>query len=180
MPQSFASAVRAQTETLYHDHHGWLRNWLWRQVGCPERAADFTHETFLRLLTRPQMEALDRPRAFLLRIATRLVIDDGRRARLERAWQAAMATAEPGLAPSCEATCEVLDTLERVARLLDGLPDKPRRAFLLYRLDGMSQAEIAAQLGVSVSSVKKYVAQGLVHCHRALQEDGEGAAGVGR
>jgi len=175
MSQSSVSAVHLQTEALYHAHHGWLRSWLWRRLGCPERAADFAHETFFRVLTRAQVEGLDCPRAFLTRIATRLLIDDGRRARLERAWLEVQALMPSEAAPSCEAIHELLDTLEYVARLLDGLPDKPRRALLLYRLDGLSQSEIAAELRVSVSMVKKYIAQGLLHCHQALG-DGLSAA----
>jgi len=167
-------AAREQTETLYRAHHGWLRGWLRHKLGCPERAADFAHDTFSRLLTRPQTEPLDRPRAFLARVATRLLIDDARRARLEEAWREVyvLAAAEQAQAPSSQEVTELIDTLEQVARLLDGLPEKPRRAFLMFRLDGASQAEIAAELGVSVSMVKKYVAEGLLHCHRALGEQG--------
>jgi len=159
-------------EALYREHHDWLRAWLWRRLGCPERAADFAHESYLRVLLRPPAEPLDCPRAFLTRIATRLLIDDGRRARLERAWlevQGQARAADPGI-PSAETVTEWLDTLEWVARLVADLPDKPRRAFLMSRLDGLAQAQIAAELGVSISMVKKYMAQALLHCQRALDE----------
>ncbi|MCC5810777.1 MAG: sigma-70 family RNA polymerase sigma factor [Ectothiorhodospiraceae bacterium] len=166
------SAIRLETEALYRDHHRWLLGWLRLRLGCPERAADFAHDTFYRVLTRPQPSRVGRPRAFLTRIATRLMIDDSRRARLERAWLEAHAAfmEEHGAAPSPEEIAELVDTLEAVARLLDGLPDKPRRAFLMSRLDGMPQADIARALGVTVSMVKKYLAQALVHCHLALRE----------
>jgi len=72
---------------------------------------------------------------------------------------------EHARAPSAQEVNEWLDSLEWVARLVEDLPDKPRRAFLMSRLDGMSQAEIAAELGVSVSMVKKYMAKALVHWH---------------
>ena len=174
------TSVHAQTEALYLSHHNWLRNWLWSRLGCADRAADFAHDTFYRVLTRSRADLVEQPRAFLARIATRLLIDDGRRARLERAWleaQAVAATEHPG-APSCETVSELIDTLEQIARLLDGLADKPRRAFLMYRLDGMPQVDIAAELGVSVSMVKKYVAQGLLHCHLALRDEGTVAKSV--
>jgi len=167
MPHSSTATAHQATERLYRDHHGWLHGWLRRRVGCPERAADFTQESFLWVLVCPPSETLERPRAFLTRIAVRLLIDDGRRARLERAWlemQTALAE-EHARAPSAQEVNEWLDSLEWVARLVEDLPDKPRRAFLMSRLDGMSQAEIAAELGVSVSMVKKYMAKALVHCH---------------
>lgn len=170
-------ATYEQVELLYVDHHRWLQGWLRQRLGCPARAGDCAHDTFFRLLLRPPAGGLDNPRAFLVRVATRLLIDDSRRARLEQAWRETQATllGDQAQAPSAEVVSEVIDVLEQVARLLDGLPDKPRRAFLMFRLDGASQAEIAAELGVTVSMVKKYVARGLLHCHRALAEQCPGS-----
>ncbi len=48
--------------------------------------------------------------------------------------------------------------------LLNGLSHNARAAFLLHRVDGMPYAEIAQELGVTVSSVKKYIAKALLHC----------------
>lgn len=39
-------------ETLYADHHGWLRGWLGRRLGNSSDAADLAQDTFLRLLRR--------------------------------------------------------------------------------------------------------------------------------
>ena len=41
-------------------------------------------------------------------------------------------------------------------------------ALLLCKLDGMAYRDIAAELGVSVSSVEKYIAAGLLACYQAL------------
>ncbi|MDK9687106.1 sigma-70 family RNA polymerase sigma factor [Halomonas sp. LC1] len=163
----------AQAESLYRSHHQWLKNWLQQKIGCAEKASDCAHDAFYRVLSRPDSGEVKQPKAFLAKIATRLLIDSARRFRLEQAWREAYAEmeAEHSFAPSAEEVNEVLDILERVASLLEGLGEKPRRAFLRFRLDGASQAEIAEELGVSVSMVKKYVAQGLLHCHLALQEN---------
>ena len=48
--------------------------------------------------------------------------------------------------------------------MLDGLSRKARAAFLLSQLEGLTYAEIAERLMVSVSSVKKYVARATEHC----------------
>ena len=52
--------------------------------------------------------------------------------------------------------------------LSEELEEKPRRAFLLARLEGLSYADIAAELQVSESSVKQYLAKALAHCHGRL------------
>jgi RNA polymerase sigma-70 factor (ECF subfamily) len=47
--------------------------------------------------------------------------------------------------------------LAAVVALLEALPPAQRAAFRMYKLEGSSQAEVAAALGCSVSSVEKYV-----------------------
>lgn len=166
-------AICNQTEALYHEHYSWLHSWLWKKLGCPQKAADFSHDTFIRVLARPRVEAVKQPRAFLATIATRLLIDNSRRERIERTWREThkQFVVEYEIAPSAEEIAEMLDALERIIRMLDGLSDRQRNAFLMYRLDGMPQATIAKELGVTVSMVKKYVAQGLLHCHRVLHTE---------
>ena len=48
--------------------------------------------------------------------------------------------------------------------MLDRLNPKARAAFLLSQLDGLTYAEIAAQLAVSERMVKKYMAQAMLQC----------------
>lgn len=166
---------RLTISTLYSDHHRWLLGWLHRKLGCPQDAADIAHDTFARLLSAQQggtsfdPAALRQPRAYLTTTATRLLIDNSRRRAIERSYLQTLAILqlEEASAPSPEHLHEIVETLSAIAQLLEDLPEKPRMAFLLYRLDGLSQAEIAAQLKVSVSRVKQYIAQVMVHCYAA-------------
>lgn len=151
---------------LYVEHHGWLQTWLRRKLGCPQQAADLSHDTFLKLLARPCQP--DEPRAYLLTIARRLVFDSWRRRDLERAWLAALETMPEALAPSEEERAIVLETLLAIDDLLDGLSTKARQAFLMSQLDHMTYAQIAEHLGVSASRVRQYMAQALARCYEAL------------
>ncbi|MCM8565509.1 sigma-70 family RNA polymerase sigma factor [Thauera linaloolentis] len=170
-----AASAEHAVEALYRDHHQWLFGWLRRKLGCAHRADDFAHDTFVRILsavrrgTGPDLRGLHEPRAFLTTAATRVVIDHARRQEVERVYletQAVLHT-EQAAAPSPEQLYELAETLTAIARMLDGLAEKPRAAFLLYRLEGLPQGEIAARLGVSTSMVKQYVAQAMVHCYAA-------------
>lgn len=158
---------------LYSDHHGWLQNWLRKKLGCSHRAADLAQDTFIRVLTLAEPERLQEPRAFLTTTAIRLLIDGERRRKLERAYLAVLAhESEDAASISPEEFHQVLELLESIARLLEGLAEKPRQAFLLNRLDGWSHAEIAEHLGVSKSMIKQYIAQVMVHCYSALYGSG--------
>ena len=74
----------------------------------------------------------------------------------------------PALQPSLEERAILLETLLTIDRLLADLGPKVRQAFLLAQVEGLDQATIAAQLGVSVSSVKKYMQQAVVQCLKCL------------
>ena len=65
----------------------------------------------------------------------------------------------------------VLQALEQIDRMLDGLGARARSAFLLAPLDGLTYKEVAARLGVSLSSVEKYMATAFAHCYRIVYLD---------
>lgn len=161
------STFQQTIHTLYSDHHGWLHNWLRRKLGCSQRAADLAHDTFLRLLAREEAVAIQEPRAFLTTVAQRVLSNHRRRECIERAYLDVLAQMPEALAPSPEDSAMLLETLVEIDRLLDGLPRPVKRAFLLAQLDGLSQAAIAAELGISVTTVKRYLVRAGVQCYFA-------------
>lgn len=163
-----AAAEKIEIGSLYASHADWLNNWLRRYTRCPFKAADLTHDTFCRLLERPDSTPPRTPRSYIATIARRLMIDDARRARVESAFLKAQATLVDGISqPGPDQIAEAIAELLMVTRALDELPERVRRAYLLSRLDGRSHAEIAAELGVSRSMVKQYVAKAYSRCYAA-------------
>lgn len=72
---------------------------------------------------------------------------------------------------AAEVTDEDIDTSERDAalwRCVEALPDKRRRIFLMAKRDGMSHAEIAECLGISVKTVEGQVGKALSALRRSL------------
>lgn len=161
-------ALHRQIETLYADHHGWLRGWLRKKLGNAFDAADLAHDTYLRIMASGQVPAADDSRRHLTQIANGLVIDLYRRRQIEAAYLEAIAHLPEPLAPSAEQRALAIEALVEVDAILHGLPPKARAALLLCKLDGLGYREIAARLEVSVSSVEKYIASGLVACFRAV------------
>lgn len=154
--------------TLYRDHRSWLLAWLRRNIACAERAEDLSQDTFVRLLGREQLPAPREPRAFLLAIAKGLLFDHFRRTALEQAYLAELMLIPEAEQPSPEEQQLIIEDLKAIDRLLGKLSSKARAAFLYNRLDGLGHAEIAERLGVSVSRVRQYLAQGMRQCYVAL------------
>lgn len=157
---------------LYADHGRWLSGWLNRRTACAYRADDLAHDTFRRLLERGPLPLLDDPRNYLATVARRLLADDIRRRELERAYLDAAALGEIGDSLTPERIFEAIQILEGVARLLAGLPKATCEAFLLRRLDGLSHEQVAAQMSVSVRTVKRHVALAYAHCYAFAYPEG--------
>ncbi|MCY1275156.1 putative RNA polymerase sigma factor FecI [compost metagenome] len=160
------SSHTLSVQALYREHHGWLHGWLRSKLGNAADAADLAQDTFLRLLLRSDLLELRTPRAFLRTVARGLVIDHWRREELERAYLESIAHLPEAETPSVETRELVLELLESIARMLDGLKPKVRTAFLLAQCEGLPHAQIAEHLGVSIRSVERYVADALYHCYQ--------------
>ncbi|WP_323155444.1 sigma-70 family RNA polymerase sigma factor [Pseudomonas alvandae] len=165
------SSPQLAVQALYCSHHGWLHTWLRSRLGNAADAADLAQDTFVRLLQRTERLDLKAPRAFLRTVAQGLVIDHWRREEIERAYLETIAHLPEAQTPSAEAQALILELLEGISRMLEGLKPKVRRAFLLAQCEGMTYKQIAEQMGISLRSVERYVADALYHCYVLRYED---------
>ena len=161
------SALRDRFHTLYEDNHGWLYAWLCKKTGCVHKAQDVAQNAFLRLLSITDLSAIREPRAFLTTTASRLIIDETRRQKVEQRYLETFAYhhGEQIAAKSAEDLVLISEALLSIITMLEGLSEKCQRAFLMSRIDGLKHAEIAAHLGVSRAMVKQYIAKAMVRCY---------------
>ena len=164
-------ALHPHIRTLYSAHHGWLQGWLRKKLGNAFDAADLAQDTFVRLLAAPDDTPekqgdwqLREPRAYLTLIAKRLLANLYRRRSLEQAYLEALGAMPEPMAPSPEQQAIILETLQEIDALLDGLAPRVRQAFLMAQLEGLGYAEIALKLSVSERTVKRYMAEAMARC----------------
>ncbi|ROR18443.1 RNA polymerase sigma-70 factor (ECF subfamily) [Comamonas sp. BIGb0124] len=167
MPDSLPTvpASRDLIQGWYVDHHRWLQGWLRRRMGNAFDAADIAHDTYERLLGKPNGELGDvrEPRAFLTQIAKSLAANAFRRRCVEEAFLESLAHVPEDLAVSPEQQAIVLQALIELDRHLEALPAPVRQAFLMSQVDEMKQADIAEALGLSLATVKRHIARAVVH-----------------
>ena len=167
-----ADHSRTRLLDLLLNHYGGLVSHLSRQLGSASLASEAVQETFVKLTHSELPAELGNPRAYLYRMATNLGIDLLRRERSRTARQVEEGALEDVVA---EDACPVA-ALERARRAhtvraaLQELPEQCRRVVLMHKFEGRSHAEIAAALGISVSTVEKHMVKALRHCRQRLDK----------
>jgi len=159
-------------------------NFLSRQVGCRDTAADLAQESFARVISAQQAGvAITDLRALLFRTARNLVIDRHRRQAVRQHDDLdALPDAEQPLAPEQEQPEEALSRRQQDEALLaaiESLPPRCREAFVLSRFEGLPHQEIAERMSISKNMVAQHVARGLLACQAALEGGPAAPAGNG-
>ncbi|HEY6452828.1 MAG TPA: RNA polymerase sigma factor [Steroidobacteraceae bacterium] len=169
-----------QSETiarLYRENNRALVGFLVARLRSVQDAKEVAQETYVRLLQlgRPDPEVM--VRAYLFRVAGNLAIDKlRRRATRNRATEELPAELPGGLGmPERQLLAD--EQLLLLTRCLQELPEKVRSAFLMCRVEGLNQHEIARRLSVTDRMVRKYITQALLHCRLRLDGATEGEAG---
>lgn len=159
----------ATLTNLYLQHSGELHTFARQRVGGQE-AADVVHDTYLRVLQYADQSALENPRAYLYRVAANVATDRGiaQKKYNERLEHEVDLDSLDSATPSPEATIDAHQHLQRCLTALDELPVIYRHVFLLHRIDGLTQGEIADALGIPKRTVERYIAKTLEHCLERL------------
>jgi RNA polymerase sigma factor (sigma-70 family) len=158
------SAANAALAGLYQAHATELKGFARRRVGR-EEAEDVVQDAYLHLLQRGTAANLDQPRAYLFRTAANLAVDFARKAkiRLRYVGEAFDLEANAVAPANPEAATGASMELARLHASLSKLPPLCRDAFLLNRVEGLTHAEIAGRLGVSVRTIDRFMVRAWNH-----------------
>ncbi|HEU5066714.1 MAG TPA: sigma-70 family RNA polymerase sigma factor [Sphingomicrobium sp.] len=141
-------------------HEPELRAWLRRSRIDESEADEIVQEAYHRLAALPEVDHIDHPRAYFFSIGRNLLVRRLRRAEVVSLETIAeIETADT--APDPEATVTAKLMRERLRSMIDELPERCGRILKLRKLQGYSQKEIAAMLGITESIVENQVQYGI-------------------
>jgi RNA polymerase sigma-70 factor (ECF subfamily) len=155
------SLPRARVAELHRRFDAPLRRFFARHRARPDEIDDLAQEVFLRLIRLSDADAdcIANPQAFVFATATNLLRDRFRR-RSVRGVELSVENDAPALEDEKSdpvAAVAAGQQLRAVVRALGTLKPTTRWAFLRHRLLGRSHADIARELGVSISMVEKHM-----------------------
>lgn len=178
MLHDVASSAKDDLLAVYMERRPALVRSFAVRTGSQDRAEDIVQDIYVRLqgLTEAAAAEVQNPVAFLYRIGGNLMLDDVRQRRRatarDKAWTDSANQIVDGVSvadqPSPEDAVWARLKLDQVARALEGAAPKARQAFRLHRLEGLTHAQVADRLGVSVSSVEKYLSAVLARLIREV------------
>ncbi|WP_321893069.1 RNA polymerase sigma factor [Paraburkholderia tropica] len=147
-----------------------LRKSLRRELSA-EDAADIAQSSAELALRYAQSNDIFSPASLIFRIASHLQIDAARKRKRQPVDALDMST--PGLDAlaayelSPERQHAGREQIGLLSRILDDLPPRCREAFVLCKLHGLSYDEAAAEMGVTVTGIRKHLIRALKACRDA-------------
>jgi RNA polymerase sigma factor (sigma-70 family) len=155
-------------------HEAEVRGWLRRHVHTLSRADadDLIQEAYARLWLA-DFSRITHGRSYFYTIVRNLLSEHARRARIvpmERLGEIE-ALRIPSEEPGPERQVTARQELEHLERILETVPEQGRRAFCLQKFQGLSQREIAQEMGISEKTVEKHLAGAILRILEALSEE---------
>lgn len=145
-------------------HEAALRAWLARGHHGGLDPDDVVQEAFAVLAGLDSVEHIRNPRTYFFSVAHSIVLTHVRRAQIVR-FDAMVELETLDVLiddePSPERAAADRQELRRVAALIRTLPQKCRQAFMLRKIDGLTQREISQRMGVSEGTVEKHITKAL-------------------
>ncbi len=145
-------------------------------VGAREIADEVTQDAYLKLVEGMCARNVDKPYCYCCQVVRNLALDYCRRQSVESTYRVHTEDGElPQVASGCvpERHLHERQVLDAIDRALGTLPPRTRHAFELYRLVGLTQREIAQQLGCSATLVNfmlREATQAIAACRDLLDD----------
>lgn len=154
---------------LYREYNEPLIRYLTIRLRSRQDAVEVAHEAYIRLIKRENLADIECFQSFLFRTATNLSIDLQRQRTRHAKNFAKSKILMSGIEEiTPERSLDGRQTMGELRQVIKTLPPKCREAFMLYKFKELNHGEIAEKMGLSISSIRKYIARGLAVCIREI------------
>ena len=149
----------------------------------PDDIEDILQETYVRICRASQHSQIQHPKSFMVKVVRNVALNHISRADAMNHLAIMPATDESdaeddimenewGTSQSPEMLAQAEEEFLIFCRAVRELPTQGRRVFILKKVYGMSQREIAGRLGISEGTVEQHLAKSMVACGNYMKLHG--------
>ena len=143
---------------MYRTHHGYVRAFAQRLLGCPDAAEDLVHDVFVALPRAMQRFRGDCSiRTFLIAVTARHARQHIRAVTRRRAAERKLALEPKTVHQGPDAELENGELGRLLTMVLDEIPADQRVAFVLCEVEERTSVEVARMLGETDGTVRARV-----------------------
>jgi len=157
----------ATFQELFFAHARHVRNFLCYKGATTSEAEDLAQEAFLRLWRDCAKVPFEKAKGFLFTVAGNLFLDEKKHGQVVMRFQRQATDEVENENPHFQ--LETRELHDRLEHAIAQLPENQRIVFLMNRMDKLTYAEIADQLGLSVKAVEKRMSKALVELRQILK-----------
>nr|WP_321274010.1 RNA polymerase sigma factor [Alcaligenes faecalis] len=144
---------------------------VWSKLNSrPQDAQDATQDTALRMLTRKPSAILDSDSYLYRSVRNNLISTIRRQDRHPGLSLEELTEADLPANHDPDHAIRLAQLTQALEQALSELPLKKRQAYIWHKLEGYSQAETAQKMGVSVSTVERYILESTRSIRAKLQD----------
>lgn len=154
-------------ELLFETHFEDLMAFVYGYTRSQEIARDIVHDAFMSLWKR--REVLDTrlsPKAYLFKLSRNIALNYIRHQKVILTNEQSIITYEKDIRQEMD---DYDRSYELLAKYVNKLPEKQREVLKMCFVEGKMYKEIAADLGISVNTVKTHLKRAIQHLRSELQ-----------
>lgn len=170
--QALVDGDREAFAAIYERYAGKCLRFVISLTNDEDLAKDITHDVFIKVWKyRKRISGIDSFNSYLFRMMKNAVLDASERDHIARLYICEKYKVDNDEREIADDELNA-DTLRRIVlESLNGMPDQRRKVFMMSRFKGVSNAEIADRMGLSIRTVEKHISNALVDVRRALKKN---------
>ncbi len=167
------SSTHVVIEHAFEQYNESLVRYLSVRLRSIKDAEEVAQEAYVRLLKLDEPDTISHLQAYLFKIASNIAVDRMRSQSRKPQHIPFDGVTEKIAAPESplDQRLDAQRQLLLIREIVNELPPKCRKAFLLYKFRGRSYLEIAETMHLTQSMIRKYVLRAIVYCRTRLDEE---------
>ncbi len=158
-PGKYSKEELSWFRSIFDQHYESIRSFAYYKTGDVDLADDIVQEVFIKLWTNRQNVKDETVKALLYTIATNTIKNHYKHQKVVYNFQKQEASNETSDEADSQLRQDELN--KKLQDALAAVPEKAREVFLMNRIEGLTYADIAERLGLSVKAIEKRMSEAL-------------------